>query len=132
MGDILSYAGPFIVRTFDWGEGQAAHDRQLAEGLPGIWSALWSVLPLNGGGEIQVTLDGVWPSEPGRLIEALGIRLEGAGVVGHEEDGLTGSLDLTRVDEGTWRVEGATDAGTLRGFGLEATRWSLCLLEGAV
>lgn len=34
LGDMLSYAGPFVVRTFDWGRGQAAHDQQLAEGSP--------------------------------------------------------------------------------------------------
>jgi nitroreductase len=34
FGDLLSYAGPFVVRTFNWGEGQAAHDHQLAEGSP--------------------------------------------------------------------------------------------------
>ncbi|WP_236621021.1 Acg family FMN-binding oxidoreductase [Rhodopirellula sallentina] len=31
---IASYLGPLMVRTFDWGEGQAAKDRQLAEGSP--------------------------------------------------------------------------------------------------
>jgi nitroreductase len=39
MGDLESLAGPFVVRTFDWGSGQAAKDRQLAEG-----SALMAVL----------------------------------------------------------------------------------------
>lgn len=34
MSDIASYLGPFMVRTFDWGEGQAAKDQQLAEGSP--------------------------------------------------------------------------------------------------
>lgn len=34
FGDLLSMAGPFVVRTFDWGKGQAAHDQQLAEGSP--------------------------------------------------------------------------------------------------
>jgi hypothetical protein len=37
--DLESLAGPFVVRTFDWGSGQAAKDRQLAEG-----SALLAVL----------------------------------------------------------------------------------------
>lgn len=36
FGDLLSYAGPFVIRTFDWGEGQAAKDRQLAEGSPAL------------------------------------------------------------------------------------------------
>lgn len=34
LGNLASYAGPLVVRTFDWGEGQAARDRQLAEGSP--------------------------------------------------------------------------------------------------
>lgn len=36
FGDLLSHAGPFVVRTFDWGEGQAAKDQQLAEGSPAL------------------------------------------------------------------------------------------------
>lgn len=36
VGDVLSYAGPFVVRTFDWGRGQAARDRELAEGSPAL------------------------------------------------------------------------------------------------
>ncbi len=32
--DVASYAGPFFIRTFDWGDGKAAKDRQLAEGSP--------------------------------------------------------------------------------------------------
>lgn len=34
LGDIASLAGPFMIRTFDWGDGQAAKDRQLAAGSP--------------------------------------------------------------------------------------------------
>lgn len=34
FGDLLSLAGPFVIRTFNWGGGQAAHDQQLAEGSP--------------------------------------------------------------------------------------------------
>jgi nitroreductase len=33
-GDLMSYAGPLVIRTFDWGKGQAAKDRQLAAGSP--------------------------------------------------------------------------------------------------
>lgn len=36
IGDVLSHAGPLVVRTFDWGGGQAARDRQLAEGAPAL------------------------------------------------------------------------------------------------
>lgn len=34
FGDVMSLAGPFVIRTFDMGKGQAAKDRQLAEGSP--------------------------------------------------------------------------------------------------
>lgn len=34
MSDLVSTVGPWVLRTFDWGEGQAAKDRQLAEGSP--------------------------------------------------------------------------------------------------
>lgn len=34
VGNVASYFGPLILRTFDWGNGQAARDRQLAEGSP--------------------------------------------------------------------------------------------------
>ena len=34
LGDLMSYAGPLLIRTFDWGNGQAAKDRQLAAGSP--------------------------------------------------------------------------------------------------
>ena len=32
LGDLMSYAGPLLIRTFDWGNGQAAQHRQLAAG----------------------------------------------------------------------------------------------------
>jgi hypothetical protein len=34
FSDLMSLAGPFAIRTFDMGKGQAAKDRQLAEGSP--------------------------------------------------------------------------------------------------
>jgi nitroreductase len=34
IGDLASYLGPVVIRTFDWGKGQAARDRQLAAGSP--------------------------------------------------------------------------------------------------
>lgn len=43
IGDIASYAGPLLIRTFDWGEGQAAKDHQLAIGSP-----VMAVLGTNG------------------------------------------------------------------------------------
>ncbi|MFN0133013.1 MAG: Acg family FMN-binding oxidoreductase [Phycisphaerales bacterium] len=36
MPDLLSPAGALIIRTFDMGKGQAAHDQALAEGSPTI------------------------------------------------------------------------------------------------
>ncbi len=34
IDDLLSYAGPLVVRTFDMGEGQAARDHEVATGSP--------------------------------------------------------------------------------------------------
>lgn len=36
FGDLMSLAGPVVIRTFDMGNGRAARDRQLAEGSPVI------------------------------------------------------------------------------------------------
>ena len=36
VDDLLSYAGPLVVRTFDMGEGQAAKDYELATGSPAL------------------------------------------------------------------------------------------------
>jgi len=35
-GDIASYAGPLVIRTFDVGKGQAAKDRPLASESPAL------------------------------------------------------------------------------------------------
>jgi hypothetical protein len=34
FGDIMSLVGPFVIRTFDFGKGQAAKDKELAIGSP--------------------------------------------------------------------------------------------------
>jgi hypothetical protein len=34
FGELMSHAGPFVIRSFDLGKGQAAKDRELAEGSP--------------------------------------------------------------------------------------------------
>lgn len=34
IAEVIAYAGPFLLRSFDWGEGQAAKDRQLVAGSP--------------------------------------------------------------------------------------------------
>lgn len=36
LDDILSCAGPLVIRTFDLGEGQAARDREIAHGSPAM------------------------------------------------------------------------------------------------
>lgn len=36
INDWLTNAGPNVVRTFEWGNGKAAHDQQLAEGSPAL------------------------------------------------------------------------------------------------
>jgi hypothetical protein len=36
VDDLLSYAGPLVVRTFDLGEGQAAKDREIAAHSPAL------------------------------------------------------------------------------------------------
>ena len=42
LGDWTSYAGPLVVRTFDWGNGRAARDEELALGSP-YMAVLWTV-----------------------------------------------------------------------------------------
>lgn len=34
ISDLASYMGPLLIRTFDWGQGQAAKDQELALGSP--------------------------------------------------------------------------------------------------
>lgn len=36
LGDLLSYAGPFVMRTFNWGRGQGNRDRQMAAQAPAL------------------------------------------------------------------------------------------------
>jgi hypothetical protein len=36
IGDVASYVGPLVVRTFDWGEGKAAIDGMIATGSPAL------------------------------------------------------------------------------------------------
>lgn len=36
VSDLRTFAGPFLLRTFDWGEGRAARDLELAEGSPAL------------------------------------------------------------------------------------------------
>jgi hypothetical protein len=33
-GELMSYLGPLVIRTFDFGKGQAARNRKLAQGSP--------------------------------------------------------------------------------------------------
>lgn len=48
MPDVTSYVGPFLMRTFDMGKGQAAKDRQLAAGSPVL-----AVLGTDGDGPLD-------------------------------------------------------------------------------
>jgi pimeloyl-ACP methyl ester carboxylesterase len=43
--DIMSHMGPFVLRTFDFGKGQAAKDRQLAAGSSAL--AILELDPMN-------------------------------------------------------------------------------------
>lgn len=42
LGDWTSYVGPLVVRTFDWGNGRAARDQELALGSP-YMAVLWTM-----------------------------------------------------------------------------------------
>ena len=42
FGDWTSYVGPLVVRTFDWGDGRAARDQELAIGSP-YMAVLWTI-----------------------------------------------------------------------------------------
>ena len=92
MGDFMSLAGPLIVRTFDWGGGQAAKDRQLAEGSPVlvVISSEADTLPdwLMIGEALArllltATVLGLSTSFLNQPVEVPSLRLKLADVVGH-------------------------------------------------
>ena len=83
FGDLMSLAGPFVIRTFDTGKGQAAKDRQLAEGSPVL-----AVLGTEGDAPadwlaagqalarilLRARAEGVWASFLNQPIEVLELR----------------------------------------------------------
>jgi hypothetical protein len=83
FGDLMSLAGPFVIRTFDTGKGQAAKDRQLAEGSPVLailgteddtppgWLAAGQALARV---LLRARAEGVWASFLNQPIEAPGLR----------------------------------------------------------
>ena len=91
--DLMSYAGPLVVRTFDMGEGQAAMDHQLATGSPAL-----VVLGTNGdtardwvhAGQalarilLRARVDDVWASFLNQAIELPDLRLKLAAATGVE------------------------------------------------
>lgn len=93
FADLMSRAGPFVIRTFDLGNGQAAKDRDLATGAPllavlgtvddGVadWvaagRALVAVL-------LQAQVAAVSASHLNQPIEVEALRPRVAAVVGHE------------------------------------------------
>jgi hypothetical protein len=93
-GDLLSVAGPIVIRTFDLGEGQAAKDRDIAAYSPGLvvlstrtdepWAwistgqALARVL-------LRARADEVWASYLNQPIEVPALRPRVAEILGTTE-----------------------------------------------
>jgi nitroreductase len=92
--DLLSYAGPLVVRTFEMGEGQAAKDHELATGSP--------VLAVMGTGSdtprdwlhagqalarvlLRARVEDVWASFLNQAIELPDLRQKLAAVIGRED-----------------------------------------------
>jgi hypothetical protein len=91
-GDLLSVAGPMVIRTFDLGEGQAAKDRDIAAYSPGLvvlgtdtdepWAwlatgqALARVL-------LRARVDGVSASYLDQPIEVMSLRPKVTELIGH-------------------------------------------------
>ena len=91
MDDLLSCAGPLVVRTFDMGEGQAAQDHELATGSP-----LLAVLSTMGDAPrdwlhagqalarvlLRARADGVWASFLNQAIELPDLRVRFRSLLG--------------------------------------------------
>jgi hypothetical protein len=94
LGDWSSYVGPLVVRTFDWGGGQAARDRDLALGSP-VMAILWTVTDtvadwVNAGQALQrvllrATVDDVSASFLNQPVEVPALR-----ALMREEFGISG------------------------------------------
>jgi len=94
FGELMSHAGPLAIRSFDVGKGQAARDRQLAEGSPLLAvlhtdtdePAAW----LATGQALQHVLlraraAGVWTSFLNQPIEVAELRLRLAELIGRPQ-----------------------------------------------
>jgi hypothetical protein len=95
FGDIMSLVGPFVIRTFDFGKGQAAKDKELAIGSPVLLvigtnsdNALsW----LNAGLALSNILlylrsENIWSSYLNQPIEVLHLRKRlGSLILGHSD-----------------------------------------------
>jgi hypothetical protein len=95
IGDVKSYAGPMVIRSFDTGDGQAAKDRQLAEGTPLLAvlgtetddPAAW----LSTGRALQRVLlraqsQDVWASHLNQPVEVAELRPRLAQAIGRREE----------------------------------------------
>ena len=92
IDDLMSYAGPLVVRTFDMGEGQAAKNRELATGSPVL-----AVLETNGdtprewlaAGQalarvlLRARVEDVWASFLNQPIEIAALRQNLPHAIGH-------------------------------------------------
>lgn len=95
IGDLASYGGPFVIRSFDRGDAQAATDRELAVGSPllGVFvteaddPSSW----LRCGRALQRVLlraraDGVWCSHLNQPVEVAALRPRLAVAIGRPAD----------------------------------------------
>lgn len=92
-GDLLSVAGPIVIRTFDLGEGQAAKNRDIAAYSPGLvvlgtdadeptaWLAAGQALARV---LLRARADGVWASFLNQPIETTTLRSTVAELSGRE------------------------------------------------
>jgi len=92
IDDLLSYAGPLVVRTFDMGEGQAARDHEVATGSPVL-----TLLGTDGDGPrdwvaggqalarvlLRARVEDVWASFLNQPIEVPELRMKLKAVAGH-------------------------------------------------
>lgn len=97
MGDLASYVTPLVIRTFDWGSGQAARDRDLAIGSP-LMAVLWTATDATrdwiGAGQalqhllLRACVDGVSASflnQPVEVPELRAMLREELGIAGHPQ-----------------------------------------------
>jgi len=93
QGSLASYLGPLVVRTFDMGKGQAARDRQLANGSP-VMAALWTENDTPGAwlsaGQammrvlLRARVDNVWASFLNQPIEVPELRIRVRDLLGKQ------------------------------------------------